>query len=286
MQEINTLINLLDDPDTVVFDAVASHFIEEGLSTIPVLEKVMEESRDENVCERIRTIIWQIHTRSVHDGMRQWIDSPYHNLLEGAYWVAKLHYPDLTMQWLEGALDDIQKDILICTSDDDTPMSNKLKIFNHLFYHTHTYKRTTDTHNPIYCFINQVLEMQCGNSISLGLLYLHLAQQNGWSLQGVCLPDVFLVARTNKAGEVLSYINPYNRGLTTGKSSITVYFEQHGIQPRPEYYLPCDNIMVVLRLIEYLIYACKDEGDDLLADTFRALLPVFGNRSTHFMEGI
>jgi regulator of sirC expression with transglutaminase-like and TPR domain len=286
LQEINTLINLLNDPDTVVFDAVAAHFIEEGRNTIPALERVLAENTDEEVRARIQTIIRQIRTKEVQEGLQGWIDGRHHNLLEGAYWVAKLRYPSLTWPPLQNALDDMMTDILICTSDDQLQLPNKLTIFNQLFFQTHGYKRTNDTLNPIYCFINRVLETQCGNAISLGLLYLYLTQQNGWPLYGVCLPDIFLVACVNAADEVLCYINPFNNGTWAGKSSVTSYFEQRGIAPRPVYYRPCDNVTVLLRLIEYIIYTYEQEGNHSQADLFRLLLPLFGERTSYFLEGL
>ncbi|MDR1680604.1 MAG: transglutaminase-like domain-containing protein [Prevotellaceae bacterium] len=283
---LHALLILLDDPDTVVFDAVAERFLEEGRKTIPLLEKVLAENHDEHVRERIQTLIRQIRAKEVQDGLQQWLDGTYHDLLEGAYWIARQHYPALQWNMLQRDLDNILKDIIVCTSDDSLPMLNKLTIFNQLFYQTHGFKRTSETLNPLYCFINRLVETQHGNAVSLGTLYLYLAQQNGWPLYGVCLPDIFLIAYTGEAGEVLCYINPFNNGLWAGKSSVTAYLEQRGIEPRPEYYRPCDNVTVILRLLEYTIYTFEQEGKTAQAAKFRELLPLFGSRTTHFLEGL
>lgn len=283
---LNALLNLLDDPDTVVFDAVAERFVEEGRNTIPLLEKVLTENHDDYVRKRIQTLIRQIHAKEVQDGLQQWIAGPYHDLLEGAYWIARQQYPALKWETLQNDLDNILKDIIICTAEDSLPMLNKLTIFNQLFYQTHGFKRTSETLNPMYCFINRVVETQHGNAVSLGILYLYLAQQNGWPLHGVCLPDIFLVAYTNEADKVMCYINPFNNGLWAGKSSVTAYLEQRGLAPRPAYYRPCDNVTVILRLLEYTIYAFEQEGKQAQAAKFQQLLPLFGNATTCFLEGL
>jgi regulator of sirC expression with transglutaminase-like and TPR domain len=280
--EIETLVDLLDDPDVIVYDAVASRFLEQGRDIIPYLEKVWARTGDANVRARIKKIIRQIHLQDTLQGMKQWVDGQQHNLLEGAYWVAKQRYPLLRLPHLQDAIDDLVKDIWVATSDEALPILNKLNIFNHLFYRTHLYANTAETLKPDYCFINRVLETKCGNSISLGLLYLHLAQQAGFPMHGVCLPGAFLLAYINASGETVCYVNPFNKGLWAGRQAITDYLQRRGFTGRPEYYAPCDNATVALRLIEYLIFAYEQENNTAQAATYRAFLPLFGNRTTHF----
>jgi regulator of sirC expression with transglutaminase-like and TPR domain len=284
MQEIDTLVNLLDDPDAIVYDAVATRFLEQGVDTIPHLEKVWARSNDANVRERIKTIIRQIHLQDTLQGMQQWIGGQQHNLLEGAYHVARQRYPLLRLPQLQDTLDDILKDIWVATSDEALPVLNKLNIFNHLFYRTHLFAGTAETRNPAYCFINRVLETKCGNGVSLGLLYLHLAQQAGFPMYGVSLPGAFLLAYTNASGEVVCYVNPFQNGIWAGKQEITHYLQQRGFTCRPEYYAPCDNVTVVRRLVEYIVFAYEQENNTSQAEIYRAFLPLFSDRATHFFE--
>ncbi|MDR1405647.1 MAG: transglutaminase-like domain-containing protein [Prevotellaceae bacterium] len=284
LQEIDTLVNLLDDPDAVVYSAVTSRFLEQGAVTVPHLEKAWAHSHDAGIRERIEAIVRQIHLQDTLQGMRQWIDRKQHNLLEGAYWIAKQRYPGLCLLQLQNAIDDILKDIWVATSDESLPVLNKLNIFNHLFYRTHLYADTAETLNPAYCFINHVLETKCGNGISLGLLYLHLAQQAGFPMHGVCLPGAFLLAYTNASGEALCYVNPFKNGIWVGKQALTGYLQQCGMAYRSEYCMPCDNVTVVLRLAEYVVFAYEQESNASQAEAYRAFLPLFGNRTTHFIE--
>jgi regulator of sirC expression with transglutaminase-like and TPR domain len=284
MQEIDTLVNLLDDPDAIVYDAVASRFLEQGAGTIPHLEKVWAHSCDTNVRERIETIIQQIHSQDTLQGIQQWIDGQQHDLLDGAYRIAKQRYPHLRLPQLQDALDDILKDIWVATSDESLPILNKLNIFNHLFYRTHLFTNTAETLNPAYCFINRVLETKCGNSVSLGLLYLHLAQQAGFPMSGVCLPGAFLLAYTNASGEVVCYVNPFKNGMWAGKQALTGYLQQRGFTCRPEYYAPCDNVTVVRRLVEYIVFTYERENNTPQAEIYRTFLPLFGNGASYFIE--
>ncbi|MDR3350646.1 MAG: transglutaminase-like domain-containing protein [Prevotellaceae bacterium] len=284
VHEIDTLVRLLEDPDAVVYGAVASRFMEQGAGSIPYLEKARAHSRDANIRERIETVIRKIHLQDTLQGMQQWLDGKQHNLLEGAYRIAKQTYPDLRLPLLQNTIDDILKDIWVATSDETLPVLNRLNIFNHLFYRTHLYTATADTLNPAYCFINRVLETRCGNGVSLGLLYLHLAQQAGFPMYGVCLPGVFLLAYTSASGEVVCYVNPFKNGIWAGKQEITGYLQQRGFTCRPEYYAPCGNITVIRRLTEYIVHAYEQENNASQVEVYRTFLSLFGNRITHFIE--
>ena len=60
--EINALIRLLDDPDSVVFDTVSSKIQEKGIDIIPELEKAWEIALNEKVQSRLENIIQRIQT--------------------------------------------------------------------------------------------------------------------------------------------------------------------------------------------------------------------------------
>ncbi len=280
------LVTLLDDPDAVVYDAVVSHILEQGKGTVPYLEKVWAQNEDAKVRERIETIIQQIQLQETLRGMQKWIAGPHHNLLEGAYWLAKQRYPGLKLPPLLHSIDGLLKDIWVGVSDEELPLFNKLNIFNHLFYRTYLFTNTDDQQMlaPAYCFINRVLETKCGNGISLGLLYLYLAQQTGFRIHGVCLPDAFLLACTDTSNKVLCYVNPLNKGAWAGKDSLNDYLRKRGFSQSLKYFAPCDNVTVMLRLVEYTVFAYEQEDNNAQAAVYRAFIPLFGNRTTSFMN--
>jgi hypothetical protein len=285
-QEIDTLINLLEDPDKIVFGAVASRFLKQGKSSIPYLEKIWEDNKNEKVRERIETIIQQIRLQATQKGLQEWIAGPDHNLLEGAYWVAKQSYPELHFSQLRQAIDDVLKDIWVGISDEYLTVYNKLNIFNLIFYHTHSYASIDGKQllNPTYCFINRVLETKCGNAVTLGLLYLHIAQQIGMPLYGACMPDSFFLACMDTDGKVRCYIDPFDKGKYAERETFTAYMLGRGVRlGPPDGYAPCDNVLVILRLVEYLVFASVRDNNPAQAAVYRSLLPLFGNRTTHFL---
>jgi len=282
VKELNTLVNLLSDPDTVVFGAVASQLLEQGSKTIPLLEKEWSQNNDTKTRERIENLIQQIHSNEVRQGLQEWLSQPEaeRNLLKGAFWIAKQRYHNLQFSQLQDTVNNIMTDIWIGLADEDLPPLNKLNIFNKLFFRGHSFIPTTETLNPTYCFINRVLETKCGNGASLALLYLHIAQQIGLSVEGVCAPGVSLLAYVNDDKEILCYINPYNNGSCCSKNLLTSFFKQSGIEPREEYYSTCSKTTVLLRLLDYLIYAYEQENANSQVEIYRSLRSLFGKTSS------
>ena len=284
-REINHLIQLLDDPDYAVYSTVVARLLELGHVVVPYLEKAWEQSDSPQLQLRIEYIVQQMQSGLAASGLQEWIEGRYHNLLEGTYWVAKQAYPNLSIQPLQEKVDSIVKDVWVSLEDDSSPI-DKINVLNYFFYSVYGFNSapTDDFLNPDYGYIHRVIESKRGNPVSLGLLYMYIAQQAGLPIQGVCLPRNFLLAYTHVSDDVLFYINPFHAGSILQRDDIEFYFRTMQITPRPEFYKPCPACAVVRRLVEVQIFAYEHEGIGDKADIFRGLLPLFGAMKTAFME--
>jgi hypothetical protein len=72
--------------------------------------------------------------------------------------------------------------------------------------------------------------------------------------------------------------------MWASRDSLTAYLQKRNHALRPEFYAPCDNVTVLLRLVEYIIYACEQENNPPQAAVYRSFRALFGNRTTYFME--
>ncbi|HEY0040486.1 MAG TPA: hypothetical protein VGB71_07480, partial [Flavisolibacter sp.] len=95
-REISALFKLIDDPDAEVFGAVSNKIIDFGKTIIPNLEHLWETTPNEQIQERIETIIHKLHYNDLSEDFRQWNLSGHHDMLVGALLVSKFQYPDLT----------------------------------------------------------------------------------------------------------------------------------------------------------------------------------------------
>jgi hypothetical protein len=284
VDEIATSIRLLEDPDHEVYSIISARLIEQGPAIIPALERAFEASSNSLQQERIKNIFQYLQSKVATQGLENWLQQPYHNLLEGAYWLAKHSYPNLRLEDLQAVADDIVKDMMV-NLQDSMPPEEKIKTLDFFFFRHH-YFRLSDKEilQPQHNYINNVIDLHTGNLVSLTFLYLHIGQQAGLSLQAVCMPNSFIVAHTGDGGEVLFYLHILQQGAKLFRKDIELYFRRSNITSKEHYYLPKSNSTALLYLLEMQIYCYEREGNPAKAEQFRSLLPLFSAEKNSFDE--
>ena len=261
--EIQALINLLDDPNKDVFEAVTENLVKKGTGIIPELEKAWENSDDQFHQDRLEEIIQKIQYNHNINSFKLWIQSGYGDLLEGIYILTRFQFPDLQFSEIIKQIEKIQKDVWIELNNNLTALE-KVRILNHIIFDIHKFsKNPDDFYNPANSFINKVLEMKQGNPISLAIVYSVIAQRLGLPIYGVNLPRNFILAYRDEYGphgvyddqteDVLFYINPYNRGAVHSKKEIDYFLREQKIKVRKSYFIPCSNLDIIERVINNLI---------------------------------
>jgi len=295
--ELQALIALLDDPDQQVYNEVTSKLLSLGTNVIPTLESAWENSFDNVHQNRIEELIHKIQFEQNLKDLKQWREEKPDNLLAGTLLVARYQYPDLDLEKITGEISKIHKDIWVEMSDDLTGME-KVKVFNEIFYNIHGYggnvKNLTDPQNS---FINLVLETKKGNPISLGSIYLIVAQMMHLPIYGVKLPQHFIMAymdehlglplnifeeeETEKSlyEKVLFYINPFNKGAIFSQKEILAYLRKMKIDPYgadglldEQHFSPCSNLEIIRLLIGQLMDSYQQMGFQEKVEDMKELL--------------
>jgi regulator of sirC expression with transglutaminase-like and TPR domain len=269
---IEALISLLDDPDQQIFQQVKEELIKLGPLAIKPLEHAWETSNNQTFQERIENLIHQIQFNLVKTNLLEWINSPDHDLLTGAIIVAQYQYPDLDKNKIENTLEQIKRDIWIELNDRLTALE-KVKIINHILYDIYGFSGNVEHyHSPQNSYINIVLEKKKGNPLSLSIIYIILAQKLNIPIYGVNLPEHFIICYLDAYNQqlestplnqipILFYINTFSKGVVFTKRDIDSFLKQLNIEPRPQFYLPCNNIDIVKRLIRNLALAFEKENE-------------------------
>ncbi len=261
IKEVKALLNLLDDPDEVVFQNVKNKLNSYGKEIIPILEDTWEISEDKKVQDRIEEIIHDIQFEKLYDDFNKWTEEGS-NIYEGYVLVTKYLYPDLDINLIVDILNSIKHDIWLEINENLTALE-KIRVLNHVFFDVYKFRAVIqDTNNPNLYYINSVLSSKKGNNLSLSLIYLVLAQQLKLPIYGINLPDHFVLAYLNDSSirkfpelneEVLFYINVQNKGSIFSEREINYYLKQMNLEPIQEYFLPCSNIIIIKILINELI---------------------------------
>jgi len=281
-KEIKALISLLDDPDKQVHIGVTSKLLSLGSDVVPTLENFWETSFDPILQKRIEEIINKIQHEQTIEALGIWAKENSSDLLAGAIFVAKYQYPDLDSGKIEKQIEKIQQDIWVELNDNLTVLE-KIKVFNEIIYNIHGFSgNVSNLLDPQNTFLNIVLETKKGSPVSLGIIYLAVANRMNISIYGINLPQHFILGypgggisrgrgelfnEETESNNALFYINPFNKGSVFSEKEIYLYLKKLGIDPylsdediQKKYLAPCSNIQIIRLLVEQLIASYEELG--------------------------
>lgn len=283
-KEFKALVTLLDDEDEEVFAHVSDKLFSLGIQSVPMLESVWENTGNEIIQNRLEELIQKIQFSNVKDLLQKWLDVGSEDILEGALIINKFQYPDLDEFKITQKLESLAKSVWIELNPALSALE-EVHVINHVFFQLHGYfGQQVQQNDAELNFISQVLETKKGNSISLSILYLILAQKNDLPVYGINLPFHFIMcycrkkltedelAQNDKEKSVQFYINPLSKGISFSRSEITTYLQQMNLKAESKYYSPCNNKMIIRALI-YNLLSCYDQNGN--KDKARQLKELF-----------
>lgn len=261
--KLQALINLLDDPDKIVFELVEKELLKENYEIIPALEEKWENSFDEHSQERIENLIQNLHFKQTKKLLKAWLSSKEKDLTEGFLLVDRFQYPDLNRLSINQKTENIKKAIWLEMNNSLT-LLEKITILNHFLFNINGFSiNHTNIHSPQNCFLNQILDTKRGNSFSMSLFYIILARQLELPTQFIDFPRNPLVAiveprlarkvhGVDRNSDVLFYINPSNKGAITSRKEIEYHLRKNNYQPMQPFTEPKPDTVLLQRVLESL----------------------------------
>ncbi len=272
-QKLDSLINLLDDPDDSVFNLVLNEILKEDISIVDHLEHIWETSLDSLVQKRIEFIIQNIQLSDTKAKIKNWANEPMLDLFEGFFLISRHHYPELKLKTIQVQLDKIRKDVWLEYRNSLTSLE-KITILNHIFFDHYKFSvNHSNPDSPQNCYINRILDLRKGNPVSITILYTLIARsldlpvhyidfQKG-PLVGLFDKDIAKIIHGHDSDRsVLFYINPSNKGAIIGPKEVDYMHNVHEMPDTNKPTEPCPDRIVIKRLIEQLIVAYKELGVD------------------------
>lgn len=270
---LQALVKLIDDPDENIFLHVRSALMDQGPDVIPFLEASWE-NEDYGLLfqSRIENLIHEIQYKAVATDLKNWIDASHKDLLEGTIIVARYQYPNLDEAEIRSFIQKIRKDIWLEINEHQTAYE-KVRVFNKVFYGKYGFTgNSKDFHSPLNSCINTVVETRKGNPLSLSVLYSILAQSLDLPVYGVNLPNHFVLAyldednlnpyiNTNNEHGALFYINAFARGGIFDELEIKEFLKALKKPELREYFEPCSNSAILMRMLTNLINAFQQSGN-------------------------
>ena len=273
IREIQALMRLIDEPDSSVFLEITRKIHSYGNSILPFLEGEWERTADPLVQSRLEKLIRQIRFESVSGDLAEWVRGGCKNLLQASLIVARYHYPDLDETDVEAELARIRKDVWLELNESLTALE-QIKVFNHVFYDVYGFAgNARNYHSPSNSYLNQVLTSRTGNPLSMGIIYMTVAQSLDMPVFGVNLPEHFVLAYTQSEfdpgrsdkpeNKILFYINAFSRGSVFNHREVVDFLKHLGYDAVPKFFSPCRNEDIIRRMLSNLAnaYGKEDETD-------------------------
>lgn len=223
--EINALINLIEDPDEVVFNSIKSRFIGIGTSMIPVLKEQMDYTQDLWVAKKFDDIIFSISIDLFAKQIESLLQSKNLSILDASIITSQFIDNEMDRENLLFEIEKIKRSIWLELNDYLTPLE-EINIFNKIIFSYYKIKGKVLSHKKLEEFsLSKLLTLKNGNSYTTGALYLILAEQLNIPLKPVKLPKQNLLAyvsnQTTYSGQnkemLLFYVDPLSGQVYTQK---------------------------------------------------------------------
>jgi regulator of sirC expression with transglutaminase-like and TPR domain len=278
-KELNALINLLDEPDEIAYSHIRERIFSFGVEAIPCLDAARDNIFDGIVHERVEELIKYIRHESLRNEFVNWINFGSSDLLRGFLLVSRMEYPELDEEAIIQQVEQIRMDAWLELNDNLTALEN-IKVLNHILYEIHHFEpNRVNIHALDNSYINTFLKTKKGSPLSLGILYIVIAQKLNVPVYGVNLPQHFIMAYTTELkrpipeeNDVLFYINPFNNGAIFTRKEIELFIHQLKVKPNESFFAPCTHVDIIKRLILNLKFSHTRAGNNDKADEMENLL--------------
>jgi regulator of sirC expression with transglutaminase-like and TPR domain len=200
--------------------------------------------------QALRLRIWE----GVEARLREQAASAAPDLLELLVLLASFGRPELEPATIRRDLAEMHV-LADCRLDrDELPLERALALAdllgNELKFHAHA----NGPECPEHYYLDRVLVSREGSPILLGCLYLILGERVGVPLQGVALPQLFVVAVHNAPSDpqALLYLDPSRRGLVLSRLDIVEAVEKAGGTFHEEFLKPVGTRLIFGRILHNL----------------------------------
>jgi regulator of sirC expression with transglutaminase-like and TPR domain len=280
-KEIEALFHLIDDPDEEVFGTVSSKIISFGKAIIPNLENLWEHTNQEEIQERIETIIHKLHFRDLTDDFINWKNNGC-ELLPGALLVARYHYPEMQDEQALKEIEKLRRNIWLELNNYLTPLE-QINVITSILYNYYKQKGVEISYSqPEDFLITKTLETKKGNAISNGILYLVLCDKLDIPVKATNIPRQFILGYFDPQFEFLNpaghtsekinfFIDPLNGNIYSHKD-VENYFKRISVTPSSSYFRPLDNKKIIRFLLEELSKCFDNERNRYKMDELLTLV--------------
>jgi regulator of sirC expression with transglutaminase-like and TPR domain len=257
------LLSLLTDDDPSIYRTVRAKILSFGSESADWL-RPHTLSREPTLRKRAQEIVRYFDKQAADDQFLSFCLKNGEELAieQGAWLLARTHYPDINVTGYEALLDSFAGDLRDRIDFGSAP-KQIIGAMNHYFFQELGFCGNEENYyDPENSYLNRVLDRRTGNPISLCLVYILLSRRLRLPVAGVGLPGHFICRYQSSAAEI--YVDVFQRGTCLTKADCVQYLLRGNYSVREQYLTPVSSRRVLLRICSnlYQIYRQLEAQDE------------------------
>ena len=286
---IKALVNLLDDPDEIIYNDIRCRLIDIGPQCIPFIERICFEDNLGNLFkERANKLIHQIKFKKILNLHENWLKQPF-NLIDGVLDIDQYFFPDITVNFIKREINEMTEDVKKNIYNNMSPIE-KVKIINDVIFENYRVRGDKkDYHNPKNSSFGSLIKNKKGNPLTISILYVEIARKLGIPIKGINLPNHFVVGYLKKnedelqtisdyeKSDVIFYINPFSQGVILNHSDIEDFIKEINIDIKDYYFTPCKFSDITKRILTNLAYSYSRTKNYQIKNDIKEILALYEN---------
>ena len=276
---IHALLRLLSDPNEQVARTIQDQLARLGPGVIPFLEKAWMEDAD--LEPRVAYIKEEIRFGQLKDEFQTFVShsARQEDWEHGAFLIAKLAYPDLSIPHYVKCLDHLAEEFRtkwLATESPSGKAARQLSTF--LFKDKGFSGNRTQYYDPDNSYMNRVIETRQGIPISLSALYVFVGKRLGLPLAGVGMPGHFLVKLEGETPP--QFVDCFNSGTILREEDCKQFITASFLEYDPTLLEKSSTPTMLARMLRNLLSIYEQEPEEPMARRVQALLELLDIKPT------
>lgn len=276
-EELESLVALMDDRDTVVTELVNSRLASQGPEIVRSLrnrsERETDPARKALIVERAKALNNEFKLADFQDFTTR-APGPL-SLFEGSWIISSMLDWTLQRERYEDLFFRCSQAYLAEGSDQRTGVEN-IRILNHIFYHRLKFTLyDVQLRDPQYALVSDVLKSRGGNPFALAFIYLMICQIAGLPVELLCFPGGFVPAYV-EGGKILFYINLYRGGELFPQDRLDTFMKATGLQIDKSAFRRRDESAMLTLYLESLLYIHAGRKNEKMSTLLDRALSILG----------
>jgi regulator of sirC expression with transglutaminase-like and TPR domain len=273
VSELRSLLTLLDDESSTVYDAARSRLLEIGKPALQYLNPELfigQAVLHERTAEIVETIVgaW------FKDQLRQFVQKNpvIGDLEEGMLLLARRRYPFADVKLMQERLAAMSQALRSRIDTQASPVEcvqTVSRYFGHELEFVGNKENYYDEQNH---YLNRVMETKLGSPILLSILYMIVGHKINLPIQGLGFPGRFIVRFEYPSTPM--YIDPFDRGKILSRADCEALIAHAGQPALEEYFQPMTTVKILERVFRNLILACEHKGETARAELFSQYIDI------------